>query len=125
MLVHRWQRWGFLYPSAAAEPTPVGEILLGAAAIGFVGYNLWQSLNAPAGSIEIGTPTISFSAQDKILSPGEIKKLKEAGFDPEQLKGGKRTGQTDLYKKPNGDIVIKPKSGNGPGEPTGINIKDL
>jgi hypothetical protein len=28
-----------------------------------------------------------------------------------------------LYKKPNGEVVVKPLSGNGPGEPTGYNIK--
>lgn len=64
-------------------------------------------------------------AQDKPLSKGEIKALKDAGINPEKLKGGKSTGKTDLYKKPNGDIVIKPKGGNGPGEPTGYNIKNF
>ena len=70
-------------------------------------------------------PPIVLSKQDKLLSPGEIDKLKDAGYDPHELKGGKSTGQTDLYKTPNGDIVVKGKGGKGPGEPTGININDI
>jgi RHS repeat-associated protein len=68
---------------------------------------------------------LNASPQDKKLTPGEIEKLEEAGHDVHELKGGKRTGQTDLYKTPNGDIVVKGKGGVGPGEPTGININDL
>lgn len=46
---------------ALAEPTPIGEFLLGAAAIGFVGYNLYQTLTAPEGIVSIGEPTAVFS----------------------------------------------------------------
>nr|WP_169304331.1 polymorphic toxin type 33 domain-containing protein [Pedobacter frigoris] len=63
--------------------------------------------------------------QDKKLSDGEIDKLERNGHDVHDLKGGKSTGKIDLYKKPNGDVVIKPKGGNGPGEPAGINLNDL
>jgi hypothetical protein len=63
--------------------------------------------------------------QDKKLTPGEIKKLKGSDIDPEQLKGGKATGQRDLFKDKKGNIKIKPKDGSGPGEDTGININDL
>ncbi|MGL6235437.1 MAG: polymorphic toxin type 33 domain-containing protein [Segniliparus sp.] len=63
--------------------------------------------------------------QDKRLQPGEIKKLKKAGIDPEKLKGDKRTGQLDLFKDEEGNIYIKPKDGSGPGEPTGININNI
>ncbi|MBI3184966.1 MAG: hypothetical protein HYZ28_22730 [Myxococcales bacterium] len=49
----------------------------------------------------------------------------KAGIDPEELKGGVRTGQWDLYKDKEGNIYINPKSGEGPGEPTGININEL
>jgi RHS repeat-associated protein len=62
-------------------------------------------------------------AQDKKLSPGQIKKLKEAGFDPHELKlvgAGE-----DLYTDPEGNIYAKPIGGAGPGEPIGINIKNL
>jgi len=63
-----------------------------------------------------------------LLSPGEIQKLKNNNIDPEQLeKGmfGRGTGSTDLYKTPDGEIVVKGKGGVGPGEPTGININNL
>ena len=63
------------------------------------------------------------SAQDKKLSPGEIKKLKEAGYDPEDLKG--HNGKLDLFKDKKGNICVKPKDGSGPGEQLGININDL
>ena len=63
--------------------------------------------------------------QDKKLTPGEIKKLKEAGLDPEAMKGGNRTGRADLYKDSKGNIFEKPRGGDGPGEPTGININEL
>jgi RHS repeat-associated protein len=61
-------------------------------------------------------------AQDKKLSPGQIKKLKEAGFDPHELKLG--AGE-DLYTDSEGNIYAKPQDGTGPGEPIGINIKNL
>jgi len=63
--------------------------------------------------------------EDKKLTPGEINKLKGAGIDPEELKGGKATGKLDLFKDRKGNIIIKPKDGSGPGEPTGININKL
>jgi RHS repeat-associated protein len=61
-------------------------------------------------------------AQDKKLSPGQIKRLKEAGFDPHELKLG--AGE-DLYMDSEGNIYAKPQGGAGPGEPIGINIKNL
>ncbi len=64
-------------------------------------------------------------AQDKKLSPKEIKKLKEKGFDIEGLKGVKKTGGFNLYKDEQGNILIKPPGGIGPGEPTGLNINQL
>ena len=38
---------------------------------------------------------------------------------------GVGAGGYELYVKPNGDIVVKPSSGIGPGESTGYNIYDL
>lgn len=65
-----------------------------------------------------------YLSQDKKLTPGEIKKLKGKGIDPEELKGGKSTGARDLFKDKKGNVVVKPKDGSGPGDPTGININD-
>jgi hypothetical protein len=61
--------------------------------------------------------------QDKQLSPGEINKLKENGWDHSDK--GKRGGRTDLYKDREGNVYQKPKGGNGPGEPIGVNLNDL
>jgi RHS repeat-associated protein len=39
--------------------------------------------------------------------------------------GGEATaGSAQMKKLSNGEIFVKPKAGNGPGEPTGLNIKD-
>jgi hypothetical protein len=65
------------------------------------------------------------SSDDQKLSPGEIEKLRDAGIDAEELKGGKATGKLDLYKDKKGNIYVKPKGGSGPGDPTGINIKNF
>jgi uncharacterized protein RhaS with RHS repeats len=62
--------------------------------------------------------------QDKLLTKGEIQKLKDAGNDIHELKGGKNASKYDLYKKDNGDIVVKPKGGAGEGDYTGLNIKN-
>jgi hypothetical protein len=67
-------------------------------------------------------------AQDRKLTPGEIQKLKDKNYDPEIIKDETfpgSGGKIDLYKTPDGDIVIKGKGGVGPGEPTGININKL
>jgi hypothetical protein len=59
--------------------------------------------------------------QFKRLSSGEINKLKQAGFDPHDLKPNSKF---DLFKDENGNIFVKPKDGSGPGDPTGININN-
>lgn len=41
------------------------------------------------------------------------------------LKGKKNASESDLYKNKKGDIYVKPKSGKGPGDPTGLNINDF
>ncbi len=63
--------------------------------------------------------------QMKKLGKGEIKKLKDAGVDIHELKGGGKVSRGDLFKNKKGDIFVKPKSGKGPGDPTGININDF
>jgi hypothetical protein len=71
------------------------------------------------------------NAQDKYLGKSDEKKLKKKLAEDcdtiENLKtpGGKGAGGYDLYVKPNGDIVVKPKGGSGPGEDTGWNVGDL
>jgi hypothetical protein len=62
------------------------------------------------------------SKQDwKPLSKQDIKALKDAGYDVHDLKPNSRY---DLYRNANGDISVFPKGNlNGPGDPTGLNIK--
>ncbi|MEM6456607.1 MAG: polymorphic toxin type 33 domain-containing protein, partial [Acidobacteriota bacterium] len=64
-------------------------------------------------------------AQDRKLSPGQIKKLKKAGFDVELEKLQSRGSRLDLFSDRHGNLYIKPKSGEGPGEPLNVNIKKL
>lgn len=56
------------------------------------------------------------------LSNGEIRFLERSGIDPHDLKPNSRY---DLFIDRNGDIIVKPKSGIGSGDPTYININDL
>ncbi len=57
-----------------------------------------------------------------MLSPGEIDKLKKAGFDIHDLK---LNSKYDLYKDRDGKIWVKPKGGGKMcGDSTGLNITD-
>ena len=62
--------------------------------------------------------------QTKRISKGEIKKLKQQGFDIHDLKGGKNASKFDIFKDQQGNLSVKPKSGKGPGDPLGININN-
>jgi hypothetical protein len=62
------------------------------------------------------------SAQMKRLSSGDIEKLRSNDIHPHDLKPNSKY---DLFKNQNGDVFVKPRSGTGPGEPTGINLKEL
>jgi hypothetical protein len=59
------------------------------------------------------------------LTPGEIERLQRAGYDPHDLKPRGAGGRFDLLKDPDGNILVKPKNGRGPGDPTGLNINDI
>ena len=61
-------------------------------------------------------------SQDKKLSKGEIDRLINGGVHPHDVKDNSRQ---DLFKDKNGDIYVKPKKGQGPGDPTGLNINDF
>ena len=61
--------------------------------------------------------------QDKILTPGEIKKLKE-DFGWDHSDKGRGGGKIDLYKDKEGNVYEKAKGNKGPGEPIGINLND-
>lgn len=83
-------------------------------------------------SLGSGDPQVSLPSPDLLESgsgqdayKGDIKKLEKAGLDVHELKGGKRTGQLDLYKDAQGNIYLKAKGGAGEGFSLGININDL
>jgi hypothetical protein len=62
--------------------------------------------------------------QDKRLNKGEIERLKRGGENIEKLKDER--SDLDLFKDPKtGEIRIKPKAGDGPGEKSGLNINDF
>jgi hypothetical protein len=51
----------------------------------------------------------------------EIRALKKRNIDPHELKPNSKY---DLFKDKDGNIYVKPKDGSGPGEPTGINLRE-
>jgi hypothetical protein len=63
--------------------------------------------------------------RDRLLSPGEIIRLKRGDVDIHELKGSGPVAHRDLYKDRAGNIYVKPKGGRGPGEPTDLNINDF
>ncbi len=62
-------------------------------------------------------------SQDRKLSDPEIEALAGAGDHPHDLKPG--GSSEDLYRDREGNVYVKPKGGLGPGEPVGINMKEL
>jgi RHS repeat-associated protein len=115
----------WIVPAAEAGATAgsfvcpgVGTVIGGALGAGIgagVGWYLGDKYFNESSDDEI-------SPGDKALSPGEIEKLKDAGIDPHDLKPKKNGSKYDLFKDKNGNVIVKPKAGNGPGEETGINI---
>jgi len=102
----------------------VDDLLLIFVGVGYLGYNAYINRDYLADKFSDACDVdISWSKQDKKLSDGEIDRLKRGGVDPHDLKEGS-PGQKDLYKDKNGNIIVKPKGGKGPGEPTGLNIND-
>ncbi len=103
---------------ACTLPVSGTTLAIAGVAIG-TGYLLSKALPSSQVGQEVRNPK-----QDHRLSEGEIKKLQKAGKDVEGLKDNQ--SELDLFKDPkSGDIYVKPKSGAGPGEPTGLNIKDF
>ena len=107
-------------PTDAAWPkwAGYGAALGSAALLDWLIYNNENS-NDDGGQCPDGSP------DDKKLSNGEIDKLKDAGLDPHDLKPKKGGSKFDLFKDKNGNIIVKPKKGNGLGDPTGLNINDF
>lgn len=110
---------------ACTLPVSGTTLAIAGAAIG-TGYLLSKALpsssspsNPPQASQENRNPK-----QDHKLTKGEIDKLEKAGYDVHGEKG-KGSSKYDLYKDDKGNIIQKPKGGQGDGEPLNINIRDL
>ncbi|NQY74992.1 MAG: hypothetical protein HRT90_09555 [Candidatus Margulisbacteria bacterium] len=75
--------------------------------------------------VEQGPEIIEASGRKK-LSPGEIRRLKDAGYDIHELKDGfGPSAHSDLYKDKEGNVYIHPKGGGGPGDKTDIKLKEI
>ncbi len=114
---------------------PIGPIIMG----GLLYY--WDDIAGAfvqigEGLDELGTMLSDRSdaernpAQDHRLTDGEIQRLEEkTGRTAEEIKedtlgGSPRVGGYELYKDPDGNILVKPRGGIGEGEPTGYNINE-
>jgi hypothetical protein len=81
------------------------------------------------GGCAVGAIILAASSdeQDLKLTPGEIGRLEDgSGESAEEIKTphGKGAGKYELYKDKYGNVKVKPRGGNGPGEETGYNIND-
>jgi uncharacterized protein RhaS with RHS repeats len=64
----------------------------------------------------------------KKLDSGMVKKLERRGLIRTHGRGGDKIGgsRQDIFvDKKTGELYAKPKNGRGPGEPLGVNIKNL
>ena len=62
-------------------------------------------------------------SQDKKVPDAVIKEMEKRGMHPHDLK---ESGKQDLFYDPStGRIYVKPRSGKGPGENTGLKIDDF
>jgi len=61
--------------------------------------------------------------QDKKISDKEARMLGDHA-EIAEIKNKGKSASRDLYKDKKGNIYVKPKGGNGPGESTGLNIND-
>lgn len=63
--------------------------------------------------------------QDKLLTRQETDRLKAGGINIHELKNEENASKKDLYKDGQGNIYVKPKGGQSPGEPTNLNINEF
>ena len=109
-------------------------LIIGGSALagGLLNYIAMASTSNSASSTSSGGPDNTGGAQNKAkndgadlkkLSPGEIKKLENAGFDAHTLKGS--SSKFDLYKDKAGNVYQLLKGGRGEASPVNVNIKTL
>ncbi|SDD65987.1 RHS repeat-associated core domain-containing protein [Pedobacter soli] len=122
-----WGTWGGDFADS-----PIGMLAFSAVSGGvtaeLTGGDFWRG--ASTGAIIAGLNHLAHNLfqpdpnerQLKLLSKGEIQKLKDSGWDHSDKQGG---GKIDLYKDKDGWVYEVRKGGNGPPEPTYINLKNL
>jgi uncharacterized protein RhaS with RHS repeats len=102
----------------------VGRVAWG----GYRAYRTYEAANRLADAIKAANSQHDdeVSAKDcKMLSNGEIGKMKAGGEDPHDLKPKKNGSNYDLYKTSDGDIYVFRKGGVGTGTSTGLNINNF
>jgi RHS repeat-associated protein len=124
--VNLWDPWGLCEEDSYSW----NDLLLDLASLGLTAADL--ALGGPTGE-GIG-PALAIQAakqaakeaknQVKKLTKQEIKNLQKKGHDIHDLKGDKNASRRDLFKDGKGNVEVRPKNGQGPGEPTGINVND-
>jgi RHS repeat-associated protein len=130
---------GVLDAGGVADPTP---ILDGVNALLYAGEGDWSNAGISAlgmvpyigdagkackyggKAFKAGKKAVNTTKNVKKLSNGEILKLKKAGHDIHDLKP-KPPSKYDLFKDANGDVLVKPKDGVGPGDYLHININEV
>lgn len=110
-------------PPAAAAVAEVCAVAGAAAWAGYQGLKAWNDAYSAEDASD--ADDVVGSPDDKKLTPGEVDKLKGAGHDPYDLKPKKNGSKYVLFKDKNGHVIVKPKNGNGPGDPTGLNINNF
>ena len=110
-----------LFPGAvltAPAPSVAAITVIGLGGAWLV-YKMLEAISAPR------TVSLSEAEQDKKLTDGEIDRLQSWDIDIHDLKGKVGASKRELFKDVQGNIKVKPRSGKGEGEPTGLNINDF
>jgi hypothetical protein len=104
----------------------VGGAVIGVAAVWY--YRQWYDYWWGSGRKRITAPPpkVQVLRSDRRLTPREVKWVEQQlGQDVHDIKGRRGASKRDLWVKPNGEVVIKPKNGRGPGEPVGVNLRKM
>jgi hypothetical protein len=124
-------------PATTALSVPGGAASQGGALALQTATVTVPSATAVAGAAGVAVPALATTGggysggekteQDRRLTKQEVKQLeKNTGQGAHDIKGevvGKKNGSKyDFFKNKDGEVIVKPKSGNGPGEPTGHSL---
>ena len=82
-----------------------------------------EDASSSSGSDDVKNKVPKDGGDLKKLSPGEIKKLKDAGYDAHELKSS--SSKFDLYKDKSGNVYQLLKGGRGEPSSVDFNIKNI